>query len=60
MGNPKETYLVRGGDGTMHTVIAFSYRGALKIYLTKYKTSAGDIVSVKPRGYGDWEDYKIS
>lgn len=56
----KESFLVRGPTGTMATVVAQSTRGALKIYLQMYRTAHGDLVSVKPRGRGDWEEYKVS
>lgn len=59
MGNPKEMYLVRGADGTMRTIIAFSSRGAVKIYIAKYSTRKGDILEVKPRGRGQWEAFKV-
>jgi hypothetical protein len=52
-------YLVRGADGTMRTIVAFSSRGAINIYLTKYSADKGDILSVKPRGRGDWEDFRV-
>lgn len=44
----------------MATVIAHSVRGALKIYLHKYRPPSGSLVSVKPRGHGDWADYQVS
>ena len=56
----KESYLVRGPNGTMATVIAHSVRGALKLYLHKHRPAPGSFVSVKPRGYGDWNDYKVT
>jgi hypothetical protein len=43
----------------MRTVVAFSPRGAVKIYMVKYGAGAGDILEVKPRGHGDWEAYRI-
>lgn len=59
MAKKKETYLVRGDDGRMATIIAFSKRGALKIFMVKHRAKRGDQVSVKPRGHGDWTDYKV-
>jgi hypothetical protein len=55
----KESYLVRGPDGRMATIVAHSVRGALKLYLYKHRTMSGDLVSVKPRGHGDWADFKV-
>ena len=52
-------YLVRGGDGKMRTIMAFSTKGAVKIYLENYPARKGDILSVKLRGQGDWEEYDI-
>ena len=43
----------------MATVVAHSPRGAVKIYLHRYRPEAGGFVSVKPRGHGDWTDYKV-
>lgn len=56
----KATFLVRGGDGRMASVIAHSNRGALKIYMAKHRPPRGATVSVKLRGDGDWVDYKIT
>jgi hypothetical protein len=58
----KESYLVRDGGGRMYTVTAHSVRGALKLFLAKHRrqVSSGDYVSIKPRGHGDWVDYKVS
>lgn len=55
----KESYLVRGPDGRMSTVVAHSVRGALKIYMAKHRPKEG-FVSVKLRGDGDWQDFKVS
>lgn len=56
----EEQYLVRGPDGRMATVNAHSVRGALNLYLAKYRPADGSLVSVKPRGHGDWADYKVT
>lgn len=56
----REAYLVRGADGRMRTVQAFSVRGAAKLYLAKYRPKRGDIIEIKPRGRGDWEAFKIT
>lgn len=57
----KESYLVRGPDGRMATVIARSVRGALRTYMdSRRDLSPGGIVSVKVRGGGDWENFKVS
>lgn len=47
----------------MSTVIAFSYRGAVRTWLLTSqgkKAKKGDFLSVKPRGRGEWQDYKVS
>lgn len=56
----KGTYLVRGPDGRMATVIAHSVRGAVKLYLHTRRLAQGSLVSVKPRGHGEWVDYKVT
>ena len=56
----KETYLVRGPDGRMASVTAHSVRGALNLYLTGKKLQSGSLVSVKPRGHGEWADFKVT
>jgi len=56
----KDSYLVRGPGGTMATIVAHSIRGALKLYLHKYKPEPGGAVSVKVRGAGDWHDFKVT
>lgn len=60
MGNPKEMYLVRGPDGRMRTIMAFSVRGAAKEYLDRYPTKAGDEISVKLRSAGDWQHFQVT
>lgn len=44
----------------MASVIAHSVRGALKLYLHKMRPAVGSFVSVKPRGHGEWEDFKVT
>lgn len=58
----KEAYLVRGPDGRMSTVTAFSARGAVNDYIRNHKPrpKKGDFVSAKPRGHGDWSDFKVT
>lgn len=56
----KAQFLVRDGSGKMATVVAHSVRGALQLFIHKYKPAIGDVVSVKPRGSGDWADYTIT
>jgi hypothetical protein len=56
----KQAYLIRGSDGCMRTVQAFSPRGAAKEYLRKYKPKKGELLSVKPRGHGDWSDFQVT
>ena len=51
---------MRGPGGTMATIVAHSIRGALKLYLHKYKPEPGGAVSVKVRGAGDWHDFKVT
>lgn len=53
----KESYLIRGPDGRMATVVAHSVRGALKIYLGKHRQKG--VVSVKVRGGDGWNDFEI-
>jgi len=56
-----DSYLVRGPDGRMATVVAHSVVGALKLYLHKNRLPKGSIVSVKLRGGDeDWSDYKVT
>lgn len=57
---PEESYLVRGPDGRMATVISRSVRGALRYYLRQYRPPIGSFVSVKIRGAGDWSDFKVT
>lgn len=56
----KETYLCQGPDGRMTPVTAFSYRGALKVFMRNQRNlKKGDFISVKPRGHGDWQSFKV-
>jgi hypothetical protein len=55
----EEQYLIRGQDGRMATVLARSIRGAVRLYLQKHRPPKGDIIRVKPRGQGDWAEYKV-
>lgn len=42
-------------------MIARSIRGALKTYLRKNRgLRHGDMIAVKLRGVGSWEDFKVS
>lgn len=43
----------------MATVIGFSPRGVLKAYLRSHRPKKGDFISVKPRGHGDWQEFKV-
>lgn len=56
----KDSYLVRGPDGKMATIIAYSVRGACDLYLLKYRPPIGGAVSVKVRGGGDWTNFKVT
>ena len=54
---------MRDGRGRMSPVTAFSYRGALRIWLQTplgKQSKRGDFISIKPRGHGEWQDYKVS
>lgn len=55
----RQSYLVRGPDGRMSTVIAHSVRGALKLWMHQNPRSPGE-VSVKARGEGDWHHFKVN
>jgi hypothetical protein len=44
----------------MATVVAHSERGALKLYIHKYRPALGSLISVKPRGRDGWSDYTIT
>lgn len=57
---PRGQYLVRRGNGTMATIEAHSTRGALKIWIPKFRPELGEQVSVKRRGEGDWENFTIT
>jgi len=53
-------YFVReAGDGQIRTIMAGSEIGAIKAYMQKYKPLAGEVLSVKERGRGEWCDYDI-
>jgi hypothetical protein len=58
----KEVYQVRDGRGRIRTVIGFSHRGVVKIYLSEYPTLPGETIEVKRRGFGpdDWQAFKVS
>jgi hypothetical protein len=56
----EQSFLVRGPDGRMSTVIARSVRGVLKTYLRKRRPPIGSVISVKLRGIGSWEDFKVT
>lgn len=55
----RQSYLVRGPDGRMNTIIAHSVRGALKLWMALNPREGGD-VSVKVRGEGDWHHFKVN
>lgn len=60
-GQPKQAYLVRGGDGRMATVIAQSERSALNDWIRDHNPPHGTRVHIKVRGAnGGWTEYKIS
>jgi len=53
-------YFVReASDGQIRTIMAGSEIGAIKAYMQKYKPLAGEVLSVKERGRGEWCDYDI-
>lgn len=60
MSRKPQQFLVRGPDGRMATIVATSMRAALDQYIATHRTRKGDSVSVKPRGEGDWTDYRVS
>lgn len=55
----KETYLVRGPNGRMSTVVAQSHQGAVNIWLDEQPASLTGMVSAKPRGHGKWKDFEV-
>jgi hypothetical protein len=59
MASKKEMYLVRGDDGQMRTIMATSFRAAVRAFIEKYPVCEGDSVSVKKRGVGGWEEYEV-
>lgn len=56
----KDSYLVRGPNGRMTTIVSTSVRAALNAYLAKYRPAVGGEVSVKLRGGGDWHDFRVT
>jgi hypothetical protein len=52
-------FLLRGGDGQMRTIMAPNKTQAMKTFLKKYPARAGDEISLKVRGEGDWEEYEV-
>lgn len=56
----EEQFLVREAGGTMVTINAYSLDGAKREYLRRYRPARGDYFSIKPRGQGQWQDYKVS
>jgi len=44
----------------MATIVAHSVRGALNLYLHKHRPAVGGMVSVKLRGGGDWDNFKVT
>jgi hypothetical protein len=60
---PEISFLVRGADGRCVTVLARTERGALRRFMTTsagVRTPSGSTVSVKPRGEGEWIDFRIT
>lgn len=57
----EQSYLVRGPDGRMSTVVARSVRGAVRSYMrSNRKLRKGDPLAVKLRGVGSWEHFKVT
>jgi hypothetical protein len=58
----KGPYQVRNAAGRLHTVQAFSTRGAVKLYVVEYPTTPGEVLEVKRRGSGPdaWEAFRVS
>jgi hypothetical protein len=52
-------YLVRNEKGQMFTLLAQSTRGAIRDYVSRYRTRPGEELEVKERGAGEWEAYRI-
>lgn len=56
----RETYLVqRVDDGTFRSVIGYSHRTAMKQFIADYRPPAGERFRVKPRGHGEWMEFKV-
>lgn len=53
------TYLVRGPDGAVRTIRAYSVSHALKIFRMRHGAQRGDTLNVKPRGRGSWETFEV-
>lgn len=62
MPAPEISFLVQGPDGRCRTVTARTARGALRRFLFGHprEVQHGDIVSIKPRGAGDWTDFRVT
>jgi hypothetical protein len=57
--NPEEAYLVRGADGRMRTVMAFSIDGAKRAYL-RTRPKRGTSFSIKLRnGSAGWTHFNV-
>lgn len=60
MSGHEEQYLIRWANGRMTTVVARSLRGAVRTHLrSKNRPKKGDTIHVKPRGRGDWTEFRI-
>jgi hypothetical protein len=55
----EEQYLVRGPDGRMVTIVAYSVDGAKRMYLGQKRPPKGSQFSVKPRGHGEWTHFDV-
>lgn len=56
----KAMFLIRNSRGHVRTVIAFSHRGAVQEFLAQYPTMIGETISVKQRGSGSWQEFRVS
>jgi hypothetical protein len=56
----KTAYLIRNSRGHMRTIIGFSTRGAVNEFIAAFPTVPGEILAVKERLSGSWEEFKVS
>lgn len=58
----KSMYMIQNARGHMRTVIAFSHRGAIEVFLEEFPTARGEVLKVKARGAGPdtWQEFRVS